>query len=203
MNYQNNLYQYESIYWHRDLLVVGIDEAGRGPIAGPLVVAAVVFPKNYHNEWINDSKKISEKKRKQLFHQIIKDAIFYRILVVSTTIIDQINIYQATKQAMHKLAIEAPTSVVLTDAMPLECEKETEAIVKGDTKSISIAAASILAKVYRDQLMCAIDYHYPDYLLAKHKGYPTSKHVALLKEFGVRHFYRRTFEPVLSLIRDN
>lgn len=197
------MYQFESQFWQKECLCAGIDEAGRGPIAGPLVVAIVVLPINYQNEAINDSKKLSETKRKKIFHQIIKDALYYHIKVVNVREIDTLNIYQATKKAMIELALTFNIENILTDAMDLDIEKNVLSIIKGDAKSISIAAASILAKVYRDNLMLCLDYHYPEYLLAKHKGYPTKKHLELIQQNGVNDIYRKSYQPVKNIIDRN
>lgn len=194
------LNEYEKQWWSvgkRD--IVGIDEAGRGPIAGPLVVAGVCFPKDYHHDEIYDSKKISEKKRKELFQVIIKEATWYKILIVSPQEVDQLNIYRATQKAMENIA-DAYGDAILTDAMPLPMiEKDVLSLIKGDQKSVSIAAASILAKVTRDGIMCAYDTLYPAYGFAKHKGYPTKSHIHAMQQFGVLPFYRKTYGPVAKL----
>ncbi len=186
--------------WKNYPTILGMDEAGRGPIAGPLVVAGVVFTKGYENARIDDSKKISEKKREALYGQILNDALFYKILVVSEQTIDELNIYRATQRAMEQIAQEVETTYILTDAMPLkQSEAPFEAIVKGDQKSISIAAASILAKVTRDHWMYRLDTMYPMYGLKAHKGYPTKRHIENLERFGVQPFYRKSYGPVKKL----
>lgn len=179
-------------------MVMGLDEAGRGPLAGPLVVAGVCFKKGYKNDEINDSKKLSEKKRDVLFDQILKDAVYYEIVIVDTDTIDKLNIYQATKQAMIEIASKnANVTAILSDAMRFEIEgKVIESIIKGDQKSISIAAASILAKVTRDKIMYEYDKQYPAYGFAKHKGYPTKQHLAALDAFGVLDIHRKSYGPV-------
>ena len=180
-----------------DKLLVGLDEAGRGPICGPVVIAGVVFAKGYENEALDDSKKLSEKKREKLYYQVIQDAIWYQILVVNEETIDRLNIYRATQKAMEMIAQEAPVELVLTDAMPLPAlNKEVHDIVKGDQKSLSIAAASILAKVTRDHYMYKLDELYPQYGLKKHKGYPTKAHLAAIEEYGIQDFYRKSYGPV-------
>lgn len=187
----------EHDYWDQNQSVLGMDEAGRGPIAGPLMVAGVIFPKGYHNELIDDSKKLSEKKREALFKTIIQDALYYQILVVDEKTIDKKNIYRATQEAMMEIANKAHCDFVLSDAMPLPgIDKPFQAIVKGDQKSLSIAAASILAKVTRDRWMKKLDEMYPQYGLAKHKGYPTKAHIEALNQYGLQDFYRRSYGPV-------
>ncbi len=182
--------------------VVGIDEAGRGPICGPLVVAAVVFEKGYEHDEIYDSKKLSEKKRIQLFNQIIDDAIEFYIEIVEPKVIDDLNIYRATQKTMQDLVDRFEhKDAVLTDAMPLpNCELPCISLVKGDQKSVSIAAASILAKVTRDRIMQLYDKMYPQYELAKHKGYPTKKHLEAIQKYGiVEGLYRHSYGPVAKL----
>lgn len=187
-------------HWDLKQTVLGMDEAGRGPIAGPLMVAGVIFPMGYVNTEIDDSKKLSEKKRERLFKTILRDALYYQILVVDEKTIDQKNIYRATQDAMIQIAKKAKCDYVLSDAMPLPgIDKPYEAIVKGDQKSISIAAASILAKVSRDHWMKKLDELYPQYGLAKHKGYPTKAHIQALNQYGLQDFYRRSYGPVKKL----
>ena len=194
----SNTFEHE--YWNIGKLVIGIDEAGRGPIAGPEVVAGVVFPIGYNNEDIYDSKAISEKKREELFEVIKKDALEYHIEIVSEKVIDQKNIYQATKDAMTLIANKLNAEVVLTDAMPLErCDKEVIDIIKGDQKSVSIAAASILAKVTRDRIMYELDKKYPEYDFKHNKGYPTKKHLEALEQYGALDIHRRSYGPVYKL----
>ncbi len=196
--------EYEKAWWSQGKTnVIGLDEAGRGPIAGPLVVAAVMFPAGYHHEEIYDSKKISEKKRRQLFRVIIEAAQAYHIAIVSPKEIDALNIYRATQKAMEDLAQLFPDKdVILTDAMPLpHCPFPVEAIVKGDQKSVSIAAASILAKVTRDCIMRAYDLRFPQYGFAKHKGYPTKAHLEALHRYGLLDIYRKSYGPVAAMVQ--
>lgn len=193
-----NLFEKEAWSEHKPL--VGIDEAGRGPLAGPLVVAGVVFPIGYENPKIYDSKAISEKKRNRLFDEILAFASWYKILEIPVEVIDELNIYQATKRAMMDIAKEAPCDIVLTDAMPLQMEKRVEALVKGDQKSFSIAAASILAKVTRDRIMVQLDQQYPGYDLAKNKGYPTKVHCSALEEIGISPCHRLSYGPVKKIV---
>ncbi len=188
------LNEYENKCWPNNKLVMGIDEAGRGPLCGPLVVACCVLPIGYQNDMINDSKKLSEKKRELLFNQIKQDALFYDVKIVSPKEIDELNIYAATKKAMSKLALEKDVEYVLTDAMPLD-NKKVVPIIKGDAKSISIAAASIIAKVTRDRIMYELDAKYPEYEYRKHKGYPTKRHIELMEKYGIFDIYRMSYKP--------
>ena len=186
--------------WKQYDQVLGMDEAGRGPIAGPLVVAGVVFPKGYTNSKLDDSKKLSEKKRETLFYEILKDAAQYKIVFIDEKKIDEENIYRATQNAMSAIARDMECDFVFSDAMPLvQVEKPFEAVVKGDQKSISIAAASILAKVSRDRWMKHLDAYYPQYGLAKHKGYPTKAHIEALETYGLQDFYRHSYGPVQKM----
>jgi len=184
-------------------LICGTDEAGRGPLVGPVVAGAVILPKNYVLEGLTDSKKLSEKKREQYFEIIKRDAIAYGIGIVDAKTIDEINIYAASRLAMQK-AIEnmmVKPDYVITDAMPIPnyfCE--VLPITKGDAKSITIAAASVLAKVTRDHILYKMDEKYPQYELRKHKGYPTKRHLELLRLYGPTPDYRFTYRPVRDLI---
>lgn len=183
--------------WTQHSHILGLDEAGRGPIAGPLVVAGCQFVSGYKNPEIDDSKKLSEKKREKLFAQIKEDASWFMVLIVSEKEIDHKNIYRATQDAMIEIAKAAPSDYVLSDAMKLpDIEKPYEPIVKGDSKSISIAAASILAKVTRDHIMKELDRMYPEYGFKKHKGYPTRAHLQALDTYGVLPCHRRSYGPV-------
>ena len=192
------LNEYERQYWPS--LVAGLDEAGRGPLCGPLTVGIVVFPPFYENDEINDSKKLSEKKREKLFEVIKNDALYYDIKIVDPAEIDELNIYRATKKAMEELANKTKAEIILSDAMPLNVNKETISIIKGDSKSISSAAASILAKVTRDHIMEEYDLIYPEYGFKKHKGYPTKAHLEALNKYGVLDIYRKTYGPVKALL---
>ena len=187
--------EYEKIAWNSNELVMGIDEAGRGPLCGPLVVGSCVLPAGYENELINDSKKLSEKKRKQLFDVIKKDALYWNVKILEPGIIDEMNILEATRSAMQELSGEYKVSKVLTDAVKIPNQLNIP-IIKGDAKSISIAAASILAKVTRDNIMEELDKKYPEYEFKKHKGYPTKRHIELMNEYGVFDIYRFSYSPV-------
>jgi len=187
--------RYEKEYWQSDRYVMGIDEAGRGPLCGPLVVACCVLPINYKNDEINDSKQLSEKKRNQLFSAIIKDAHHYAFRIVSPEEIDELDIYHATKKAMDELSRSTSIhTVTLTDAMPLN-RYDVIDMVKGDAKSVSIAAASILAKVLRDHIMYGYDVLYPEYEYKKHKGYGTKRHLELMDIYGLNKLYRMSYSP--------
>lgn len=187
--------EYEKIAWSNNQVVMGIDEAGRGPLCGPLTVAACVLPLGYENDLINDSKKLSEKKREKLYDVIIKDALWYEVKIISPKKIDELNILEATRWGMNTLSYEYDVFKVLTDAVKIDNHKNIP-IIKGDAKSISIAAASILAKVTRDRIMKEYDLLYPEYEYAKHKGYPTKRHLELMNEYGVFDIYRFSYSPV-------
>lgn len=176
--------------------ICGIDEAGRGPLCGPVVAAAVILPDEYNILYINDSKKLSETKREEVYKEIDKYAVAYGVGIVSPERIDEINILQATYEAMrtaiHKLSVTP--DILLNDAVtiPMVDIKQVP-IIKGDAKSQSIAAASIMAKVTRDHLMEEYDKLYPEYGFAKHKGYGTAAHIKAIKEYGPCPIHRRTF----------
>ena len=176
-------------------LIGGMDEAGRGPLAGPVVAAAVVMPLDDVIEDVDDSKKLTEKKRERLFDEIIKKALAYKIVTVDEKVIDEINILNATKKAMTECVsgLSVRPDVVLVDAVKLSLDVPTKAIIKGDALSYSIGAASILAKVYRDRLMQEYDAIYPWYGFAQNKGYGTKDHIDALKSVGPSPIHRRTF----------
>ena len=182
-------------------LIAGVDEVGRGPLAGPVCVACVMMPLDDLIEGVDDSKKISEKKRELLFEQIKEKAICYSTQMVDEQTIDEINILEATKLAMKK-AIESMSvkpDVVLVDAISkLDVDTEIRGIVKGDALSYSIGCASILAKVTRDKLMCDISKEYPEYGFEKHKGYGTKQHIEALKEYGPCVYHRLSFLKFLG-----
>ena len=182
--------------------IVGLDEAGRGPMAGPLVVGAVIFPQGYYNDKINDSKKLSEKKREELYQIIIQEALAYQIEIIDVADVDRLNVYQASKKGMIDAIdhLSIRPDYALTDAMPLGDVIEHQAIVKGDAKSLSIGAASILAKVTRDHIMNDYAKIYPEYGFEKHKGYPTKQHKEALKTYGVTPIHRRSFQPVIDVL---
>ncbi|MDO4701884.1 MAG: ribonuclease HII [Erysipelotrichaceae bacterium] len=188
--------RYELEAWSNNQLVLGIDEAGRGPLAGPLVVAGVIFPIGYVNKEIYDSKKLSAKKRLKLFEEIKKDALAYTIKIVDVEEIDRLNIYQATLHATKEIALQLQADVILTDAMPLKEYNNAISLIKGDQKSISIAAGSILAKVTRDQIMDDYGESYPEYGFKQHKGYATAKHLEAIQQYGVLPIHRKSYKPI-------
>jgi ribonuclease HII len=198
----NNMYSFENKYFDLGYqLIAGTDEVGRGPLAGPLVCAAVILDPSVEIMGLNDSKKLSEKKRALLSIEIKEKALAYSIVYIDVDVIDQINIYQASKrgmlEAIKKLNIKP--DFVLSDAMPLGDIKH-EAIIKGDAKSASIAAASILAKVERDAYMVELSKKYPQYGFEKHKGYPTKFHIEMLKKYGVLEIHRKSYKPVYDVL---
>jgi len=195
------LNEFESKYEGK--LVAGIDEAGRGPLAGPVVAAACILDPSYRILGLDDSKKLSEKKREALFLEIKEHALAYAVVRVESDRIDEINILNATKEAM-RTCVEKLTSgghrpdVLLIDAVKLEgVSMPVEAIIKGDARSNSIAAASVLAKVTRDHIMCDYDSEFPGYGFAKHKGYGTKDHYAAIREKGMTPIHRRSFLKVI------
>lgn len=192
--------EYEDKYAEEGMnYIVGIDEAGRGPLAGPLVVAGVILPPGYKNDNINDSKQISDKKRRELFEIIKQDALEIKINVVDVETIDELNIYEATKKGMEEIIrrIDLKYDAVFVDAMPLsDVKKPVLSLIKGDQLSISIAAASIIAKVTRDDIMIELDKEYPYYDLINNKGYGSKKHMLALEEFGATPIHRRSYAPV-------
>lgn len=192
---------FEKHYWSLDKLVIGIDEAGRGPLAGPLVVAGVIFPKDYISEEIYDSKQLTEKKREQLYEVIVKDALYYDVVIVEVETIEKLNILEATIWGMSEIAKKANVDIVLTDALKLDIDKEVVDIVKGDQKSISIAAASILAKVTRDRIMYQMDEKYPQYNFKNNKGYPTKQHFKALDKYGITEIHRKNYKPVIEAMQ--
>ncbi len=179
------------------LAVAGVDEAGRGPLAGPVFAAAVVLREGEYISGINDSKKLSEKKREELYDEIIEKAVAYHISSVEETVIDEINILEATYVAMNEAlsGVKDSADFALIDGnrVPRGIELPCETVVKGDAKSISIAAASILAKVARDRFIKEQDERYPEYGFAKHKGYGTKQHIDAIREFGACAIHRKTF----------
>lgn len=193
-----NLYEFDKQFYDDGIeILVGVDEAGRGPLAGPVYAAAVVLPKDFYMEEINDSKKITEKKREYLFDIIIEKALYYSIQSVDAAKIDKINILNATFEAMKK-AVDSlnikPDLVLIDGNRTSGIEYDTKCVVKGDAKSQSIAAASILAKVSRDRYCKEkMENNYPEYQFAKHKGYGTKLHCELLRTYGPCEEHRKTF----------
>ena len=192
--------EYEDKYAEEGMnYIVGIDEAGRGPLAGPLVIAGVILPPGYKNDNINDSKQITEKKRRELFEIIKQDALEIKINIVDVETIDKLNIYDATKKGMEEIIrrIDLKYDAIFVDAMPLSnVKKPVLSLIKGDQLSISIAAASIIAKVTRDDIMIELDKYYPYYDLKNNKGYGTKKNMLALEEFGATPIHRKSYAPV-------
>lgn len=200
-----DLYQYEHELEKEGIQYIGgVDEVGRGPLIGPVVAACCVLPADFHLEGLTDSKKLSEKKREKFYDYIKEHALAYGIGEVSPERIDEVNIYQATKEAMHmaikQVQDQLPLEHVLIDAMPLELDIPSTSIIKGDAKSISIAAASVLAKVTRDRMMIELDQKYPMYGFASHKGYPTKKHIEAIHQYGLIDGYRKTYGPIKEMV---
>lgn len=197
------LYAFERLAWQEGMeLVAGVDEAGRGPLAGPVSVAAVILPHDLVLPKLNDSKKLSEKVREELFEEIKEKAIAVSSVLVDAKTIDRVNIYQATMNGMYDaiFGLTPAPDKVLVDAMPLaSLPMASESLIKGDARSASIAAASIIAKVTRDRLMSDYDALYPEYGFAHHKGYGTAEHIEALKKYGPSPIHRLTFEPVRSI----
>ena len=193
----------EQFYSKKIKLIVGVDEAGRGPLAGPVVAAACILSRAYKNKEINDSKQLSEKKREELFEIIKKDAIAYGVGIVSAEEIDKLNIYEATKKAMKEAInnLKHEFDLILTDAMPLKgFDVEVVPIIKGDAKALPIAAASIIAKVTRDHMMDELAKKYPEYGFEKHKGYGTKLHMDALKKYGpIKGVHRYSYKPVAKV----
>ena len=200
-----NLYEYENELYDKGInYICGVDEVGRGPLIGPVVASCVVLPKDFVLEGLTDSKKLSEKKRDKFYDYIIEHALAYGIGVVSPEEIDEINIYEASRKAMliaiSKVREQINLEHVLIDAMPIKIDIPTTSIIKGDAKSISIAAASVVAKVTRDKMMYELDEKYPMYGFASHKGYPTKKHIEAIHKYGLIEGYRKSYGPVKEVI---
>ena len=200
-----DLYQYEKELWEKGItFVAGVDEVGRGPLIGPVVTACVVLPPDFVLEGLTDSKKISEKKRNLFYDYIMEHALAVEIGMCTPEEIDTMNIYQASKEAMIRAITKVRKRVdvkhVLSDAMPMELDIPVTPIIKGDAKSITIAAASVIAKVTRDRMMYELDEKYPMYGFKNHKGYPTKKHLEALKEYGLIDGYRKTYGPVKEIL---
>lgn len=201
---KENLKEIDNYKYERELrekgitLIAGVDEVGRGPLVGPVVAACCILPEKFNLEGLTDSKKLSEKKREYFFEEIKKQAISYGIGIINEKKIDEVNIYEATKLAM----IEAINNMnikpehVLIDAMPLNLDIPTTSIIKGDLKSITISAASVLAKVTRDRMLVELDKKYPMYDFKNNKGYPTRKHLAAISKYGIIDEHRKSYGPV-------
>lgn len=181
--------------------ILGVDEAGRGPMAGPLVVGGVIFPEDFYDERINDSKKLTEKKREALYDLIIENALAYQIEVLSVEEVDTLNVYEASRTGMKRIVESLEPDFTLSDAMPLG-DIPHLSIIKGDAKSLSIGAASILAKVTRDRIMKEYGKQYPEYGFEKHKGYVTKAHKETLEKYGVTPIHRKSFAPVQKVLNE-
>ena len=188
---------------HKEAFIAGTDEAGRGPLAGPVVTAAVILP-NYCMELlgVNDSKQLSKEKRNDFAKRIKEHALYYAVHFQSAEEIDRLNIYEATRESMLKSieALEVQPDFILADAMTLHTDIPQASIIKGDAQSLAIAAASILAKTARDDYMEVLDQEFPQYGFAQHAGYGTKQHLEALAEFGPTIHHRKTFEPIKSMI---
>lgn len=194
----------KELYTQGIQLIAGVDEVGRGPLAGPVVAAAVILPKACKIPGLNDSKKIPKSKHKEIYEAVLQNAIAIGIGIKDNQVIDQVNIYEATKLAMREAIgqLELQPQHLLIDAMRLDLPISQTSIIKGDANSLSIAAASIVAKVTRDQMMEEFDRKYPGYDFAQNAGYGTAKHLAGLDQLGVTPIHRRSFEPVKSMCED-
>ena len=201
-----DLYAYEKDLKSKGFnFIAGCDEAGRGPLFGPVVAACCVLPEDFKLEGLTDSKRLTEKKREKYF-EYLKENVIYGVGIVDNKEIDRINIYEASRKAMMLALTEVRRQVdvdyVLTDAMPLpDLDIPYMDIIKGDAKSISIAAASVIAKVTRDHMMIEVDKKYPEYGFASHKGYPTKKHIEKIEELGLIDGYRLTYAPIKNMIK--
>lgn len=200
-----DLYKYEHELYDKGLKYIGgVDEVGRGPLVGPVVTACVVLPLDFKLEGLTDSKKLSEKKRNLFYDYIKEHAVCYAIGMCTPEEIDEMNIYEASRQAMIRAINEVrkniPLEHVLIDAMPIDMDIPTTSIIKGDAKSISIAAASVMAKVTRDKMMYDLDKLHPEYGFASHKGYPTKKHLEAIHKYGLIDGYRKSYGPVKEML---
>ncbi|MCH4179150.1 MAG: ribonuclease HII [Megasphaera sp.] len=199
-----HMYAIETMYYNQGIYhVAGIDEAGRGPVAGPVMIAAVILPPYWECPGLNDSKKVAPKKREILYDKIMNEAVAVCCVSKSEKEIDALDIYHATMKGMYDTVtgLHVPAEAVLVDAMPLEhLPMPHQSIIHGDAKSASIAAASIIAKVTRDRLMLKYDEQYPQYGFAIHKGYLTQRHAEAIQEYGPCPIHRRSFEPIKSMV---
>lgn len=200
-----DLYEYENDLHSKGYkYIAGCDEAGRGPLYGPVVAACCVLPNDFKLEGLTDSKQLTEKRREKYIDYIKENALAYGIGIVFAEEIDEINIYEASRKAMLIALSEVRKKIevdyVITDAMPIDIDIESLPIIKGDAKSITIAAASVIAKVTRDRMMIELDSKYPEYGFKKHKGYPTKAHIEAINKYGLIDGYRKTYGPVKELI---
>ena len=195
--------EYEEKYSNLNY-ICGVDEVGRGPLVGPVVASAVILPKNYFIEGLTDSKKLSKKKRYYFYEIIKKDALAIGIGIVDNKKIDEINILEASRLAMKKAInnLSIKPDVILTDAMRLDMAIPEEDIIKGDLKSITISAASVIAKVTRDKMMEELHEKYPMYNFIKNNGYPTKEHIEAIKKYGIIKEHRKSFRPIKDTINN-
>ncbi len=203
---KSNLLKYEKeLYKNNIKLIAGVDEAGRGPLVGPVVAAAVILPVNYKLEGLNDSKQLSEKKREEYYKILQKEALSIGVGIVSAKEIDEINILEASRKAMYIALnnLDLKPEYILSDAMSLnDLDIPSKPIIHGDALSLSIAAASVVAKVTRDHIMYEMDLRHPEYNFKKHKGYPTKEHLEKIKKYGIFDEYRKTYKPVKQLLQE-
>ncbi len=187
--------EYEERFWKEGLIVAGVDEAGRGPLAGPVVAAAVIIPPFTEPFLTKDSKKLTEKEREEIYELIKEKALAIGTAVIDSKVIDRINVYRATKLAMKRALADLNHhfDVVISDYMKLE-DYNCLSLVRGDERSLSCACASVVAKVLRDRIMRVFHEIYPEYEFAKHKGYPTKRHRELIRRFGITDIHRRSFK---------
>ena len=201
-------YEYERNLKNEGIeFIAGVDEVGRGPLVGPVVAACVVLPEEFNLDGLTDSKKLSEKKRDYFFEEIKKQALGYGIGIIDEKKIDEVNIYEATKLAMKEAIKECQKMCkiehILIDAMPLQLDIPTTSIIKGDLKSITISATSVIAKVTRDRMLYELDQKYPMYDFKHNKGYPTKKHLEAINTYGVLDEHRRSYGPVSDYLAKN
>ncbi len=199
-------YRYEKELINKGItLICGIDEVGRGPLVGPVVASSVILPINYKLEGLTDSKKLSEKKREEFYDIIMKDAISVGIGIINENIIDEVNIYEATKLAMKESInnLSITPEHILIDAMKLDIDIPSTSIIKGDLKSLSISAASVIAKVTRDRMLDELHEKYPHYNFKKNKGYPTKEHMLAIEKYGIIKEHRKSYSPVKEYIEKN
>ena len=208
MCYDNNM-EIDNRKYEKELnkkginIIAGVDEVGRGPLIGPVVACCCVLPKDFKLDGLTDSKKLSEKKRNEFYEYLIQNTI-YGLGIIGPDKIDEVNIYEATKLAMYQAIENVRRQInvehILIDAMPLDLDIPTTSIIKGDLKSITISAASVIAKVTRDNMMIELDKKYPMYGYKNHKGYPTKKHIEAIHKYGLIDGYRKSYGPVKDII---
>lgn len=197
-----NRFSYEQKFWKENKIVAGVDEVGRGPLAGPVVTAAVIIDDSFDLIEVNDSKKLTPSRRLELYPEILEKAVSVAVGVKSSQIIDQVNIYEADRLAMAEavMNLDRKPDALLVDAMDVPVDIPQVKLIKGDAKSNSIAAASIIAKVFRDKLMDDYDTIYPAYKFNKNAGYGTKDHLLALEKYGPTPIHRKTFEPIKSML---